>query len=416
MARAQRGFAELVAMIIVAVLGLSYAVFEANKRSAQRQYARGEAAGVVFASWMHAAHRRAQEEEDVYTTALETDRGIGISIAGDLVGEGHAPAWLVRQTVLAQGIELGVIRDGPGGLCVPAPPPPAPPPPPCVPMAFAVASPSAGRALSFMEEEGFRAGASAGGVIGIEMLGTELGAEAFSAGRRAGIEDAIGRRLSAADLVAVADLSIVYDERVVYRRRQPGRAYLSEMRTDLAFVNDSGVREGGTVFGEELEIRRLPAPPEVASFVVGRSPSDPSMGNVVASADVTADAAAGSAAVEGVVVDGHQAGEFRVLDAGRWVVSTTLEAGSGRGSRELRGSRMAATATLAAGPLLAVGNELDATGTVNAQDVAASTAGTGNTVSGTVEGTSEVNGTSAAADELRVSGSLRVTTCYGCGL
>lgn len=418
--RARRGVSELAAVMVLAVLGVAWSAWEVQRVAAAAEYARGRTSGAVFASWLLAAHRRAQEFEDAYRTALAADLGVAIDLAADLQAAGLAPGWLVAETVLGQRIELGVIDDGAG-----------------VPMAFAVAAPT--RPLTLPAVEGFGAGAAEGGVVGIEGLGSQLGAETFSGGRRAAIEDAIGRTLAADDRVAVADLGIAYDDRVIHRRAQPGRPYLSEMRTDLGFADPDGTGplpvaglrverdthgNGGVVFGETMEVSGPATAPSVAAFVVGRAVSDPDYDadgdgtvGMDVSGDVLADAAGGTGSIEASVVEGHQALELETLGADRWRVNGTLEAARGRARRELAAIEVNADSTLAAGPMLAVETELEATGEFNGRRVAASDAGSGTTSSGTVQATGTVRGDHASAAELRLSGTLTVTgACYGCSL
>ena len=418
--RARRGVSELVAVMVLAVLGLAWTAYELQRAAEAVEYARGRTAGAVFASWMLAAHRRAQEFEDAYRTALAGDIGVPIGIAAELRAAGLAPGWLVAETVLGQRIALGVIDDGAG-----------------VPMAFAVAAPT--RALTLPAAEGFRAGAAGGGVVGVEALGSELGAETFWGGRRAAIEDALGRALASGDLVAVADLGIAYDDRVIHRRAQPGRAYLSEMRTDLGFADPdaggpqpvAGIRverdalgNGGVVYGESMEVSGPALAPAVAAFVVGRAVGSPdydvdgdgTVGMDVAG-DVLADAAGGDGSVEASVVVGHEALRVDEFGAGRWRVNGALTAARGRAHQELVAVEMTAASTLAAGPLLAVEHTLEATGALDGRRIAASDAGSGATTSGTVRATATVRGNATSAAELRLSGTLTVTgECYGCSL
>lgn len=421
MVRGQRGLTEVALMLVLATLALAWGGYEAHRARAAEEHARGAASGAVFASWMQAAHRRAQEEEAAYRAALVGDLGVAISIGGDLQAGGFAPAWLVTETTLGQRIELGVVDDGAG-----------------VPMAFAVAAP--GRALSQPALEGFVAGAAEAGVVGIEALGSELGAETFSAGRRAAIEDAIGRILGAGDLVAVADLAIAYDDRVLHRRAQPGRPYLSEMRTDLEFADPDGAGplpavgmrierdaltgEGGGVTASEMEVSGPATPPAAAAFVVGRAVGDPEFDadgdgvvGVDVSGDVLADAAGGEATLEATVVHGHRALRLAGLDGGRWLIDGALDAGRARGRQALVAGRIDAGAALDGGPVLAVEGTLEARGTVTAREVAASTAGTGSTGSGEIVATTQVRGDNMVASELRLTGTLTVSgACYGCAL
>ena len=418
--RAERGYTEIVAVLMLAVVGLAWATYDFQRRAQAEEYARGRASGAVFASWLLAAHRGAQEGDDAYRAVLAVDPGAPIDIAGDLQATGLAPGWLVTETGLGQRIELGVIDDGAG-----------------VPMAFAVAAPS--RLLTLPAEEGFIAGAAEGGVVGIERLGSELGAETFSGGRQRAIESAIGRPLGSDDLVAVADLGIAYDDRVIHRRAQPGRPYLSEMRTDLEFVDPDGrgplpaaglraerdmAGSGGVVFGETMEVSGPATPPSVAAFVVGRTVGDPehdidgdgTVGMDVAG-DVLADASGGDGSVEANVVEGWQALRLEALGADRWRVNGALSARRSLARQELAAIEVNASRTLAAGPVLAVEGEIEAKGVLGGQRIAASNMGSGTTSSGTVHATATVRGDSASAAELRLSGALTVTgTCHGCGL
>ena len=415
-------------MIVLAVLAVSWVVYDAHIRVQERQYAKGRTAGALFASWMLAAHRKAQEEELVdasglpdtgYVAQLTVEPGVEIAMAADLQSQGYAPTWLVDDTALGQAIELGVIDDGGG-----------------VPMAFAVAAPS--RGLSVAEEEGFRAGAAAGGVIGVEALATETGVETFGGGRRAGIEHAIGRPLAAGDRVAVADLGIVYDDRVVHRRRQPGRAYLSEMETDLAFFDPDGagpapapgIVDAGVVSTATMEVPGS-GTPGVAAFIVGRAATDPDFDpdgdgvvGATVSADVVAGTAGGAGSVQADVVYGESDGVFaNRLGASTWHVGGALAAGQGTATRELTAMRVNAVADpgtgegglLAGGPKLAVEGRLEVNGEFGGDSVDASTAGSGSLTSGTVRGTTAVDGANTASDRLDVTGTLRVTgQCYGC--
>ena len=428
--RGQGGLAELMAMIVLGVMGLAYIAIDADEKAQARQYAKGYAAGSLFASWMLAAHRHAQEEEEAYVLVLASDPGRFINIPGDLVAPGLAPAWLVRETVLGQRIDLGVIDDGAG-----------------VPMAFAVAVAVPGRPITATEEEGFRAGAAAGGVIGVEALGTELGAETFSGNRRAGVEFAIAGGLTSTDLVAVADLGIVYDDRVVHRRRQPGRAYLSEMQTDLAFRDPDGVGPAPApgisgarrLVGESMEVTGAGLAPDVAAFVVGRAVTDPDFDIAHdAIARVTGDVGAGAAGGTAEVVAGlvrvdapgvtvaadEPSGTFtgKLESRGSWQVSVGVQAGEGTALRELTAAEVDAVpdpidgtgGLLAAGPLLAVEGRIEVDGEFDGDQIDASTIGG---TSATVVGTATVRGQSTVADALRVTGTLQVTGgCYGCSL
>ena len=377
----ERGVGELVAVIVLAVLGLAWTAYDATRRSERIEYERARAAGAVFASWMHAVHRRAQEAGPFFRSALALEPGVAIA-QSDLVTDGFAPEWLTRRTILGQSINLGVVDDGGG-----------------VPMAFAVASPS--RALSHSSAEGFRAGAAAGGVVGIESLGTELGAETFAGLRRAGMEHALGRPLTDDDLVSVADSGVVYDERAVYRRRQPGREYLSEMRTNLTFAPAAGIRDG-----EVVHARRVDA---TGTFVVGRL------------ADVSGDANAGNvggdATFNAELVHGENAAILALVRTPQWRIGGVLKAGRAQANRELRAPRVNAASSLDSASVLAVDDDVEVSRTLNGHAVSAgvvSGADTGG-FSGTIRGAARLDAAYGVADEFEVLGNVEVTErCYGC--
>ena len=377
----ERGVGELAAVIVLAVLGLAWTAYEATRRSEQIEYERARAAGALFAGWMHAAHRRAQEAELLFRGALAVEPGVAIAQA-DLVMDGLAPNWLARNTILGQSIELGVVDDGGG-----------------VPMAFAVASPS--RPLSLSSAEGFRAGAANGGVVGIESLGTELGAETFAGLRRSGIEHALGRPLTDDDLVSVADSGVVYDERAVYRRRQPGREYLSEMRTNLRFSPGAGIRDGEVVHARAVDAS--------GTFVVGRL------------ADVSGDAKAGRAGGEatfnGALVHGENAAMLAFVKTPQWRVDGVLKAGRAQANRELRASRVNAASLLDSAMVLAVDGDVELSRMLDGNAVSAGVVSgvSSGGFSGTARGVARLDAAFGVADELKLTGNVEVTErCYGC--
>ena len=239
--------------------------------------------------------------------------------------------------------------------------------------------------------------------MGIESLDTELGAGTFSGLRRLGMEHALGRTLTDVDLVSVADSGVVYDERVVHRRRQPGRAYLSEMSTNLSFSRGAGIRGAGVVDARQMG--------SSVEFTVGR------LANV--SGNVQAREAAGDATVQSGVVNGIGSltlGAF--VEAPEWRVGGALTAGSGRARQDLQASSVSATASLEAGPVLAVDDEVEASSALFGNRVWARAVNgrAPDGFSGTVEGTQRLEGMYGVADEMRVDGNLEVTEqCYGCG-
>ena len=437
----ERGLGELLAVLFLGVVGLSWAALELERRGEEAERDRAWAAGALFASWMQAAHQRAQEAEAFYVAALGSDPGVSMT-AAELRANGPVSCvpvgsvnclgpviadFVATDTALGQSIELGVIDDGFG-----------------VPMAFVVASPAPSRSISPVAGEAFRAGAAAGGVVGIEEFsGTnrwfELGGDTFdvnipgsvAAAREDAIEHALGRALSPGDFVAVADLAIVFDEAHVHRRRQPGRAYLSEMRTDLRFASGTGIpferdamddpvadTGAGLVVAERVETSGM--------FLVGR---DASVGNDLRAScsPLPCEAAEGAASVEVDVVDvvampspatgGGSLAFTGALEAGRLAVTGAVEGASGDIREYLTMARATVSRLLDGGPRLAVEDALEATGELDGHDVEASSVrgeATGG-LSGTVEATATARGEHSSASELRIAGQLQVTDkCFGC--
>ena len=414
-------------MLVLAGIALAWVAVEFERRGREVERDRAYAAGALFASWMQAAHRRAQEAEDFYVTALGGEPGIAMT-AAELRGNGPlacgpvgslncagpvAPDWKATTTALGQTIEFGVIDDGLG-----------------VPMAFVVASPDSARALSSLAGEGFRSGAAAGGVVGIEEFSGaaewfELGAETFAVNvagstapeRQDAMEDALGRELADGDLVAVADLAIVFNEAHVHRRRQPGREYLSEMRIDLRYAPGRGMPFDRDAMGDR--VADTGAGLVVAEFVeasgmflVGR--------DVVVERDVLAGTAGGEASVEADVINANQGLTLTgSLEASSWAVTRAVEAGSAQISGYVTAAVVAASSLLDGGPLLAVESELGVTGELQGGNVRASLVrGRGESeLSGSVRGSGTVRGEYGAADELRIEGELTVSEgCNGCEL
>ena len=239
-------------------------------------------------------------------------------------------------------------------------------------------------------------------MIGVEALGTQLGAETFSGHRRVGMEQALGRTLVAGDLAAVADLGIVYDERLVYRRRQPGREYLSELRVDLGFDSGAGIVDAGTVFSETWESSE--------DFLVGREGA--------VGGDLLAARAGGTARVEGTVVRGAQRLSLvQGLEAETWTVNATAVAGAGLVAGSMRAANVTGVSRVEGAPVLAVDGDVVASALVQGRTVSGSTVlGPGGGFAAQVRATSAVRGDYTVGDALQIGGALQVGRCYGCTL
>ena len=160
-----------------------------------------------------------------------------------------------------------------------------------------------------------REGALAAGLAGLESVGSG----ALMAPHLPAIEAALGRSLGPGALFVTGDHGLRYLEQALYRRAQPGRAYLNRLETGLDMSSAD------------------PANP------VGRS--------IVAAGAVTARAAALSGAVE---IGGNAVADDSVM-AGR-LATADLSA------RELGGTALTVSADLIVGEDTRVGGALQAGG------------------------------------------------------
>ena len=222
--RGQRGSAEVFAvLLLLAVVGAALTFYYAAREDARR-VAVARQTGALFASWFLAAHRASQTEAAAYRVALGGGpfslspgqlRALGVTAVGlrDVVG---------REAVL----RVGIIADGtPRG----------------VPMAFGVLEPVDADGVALRE-----------GALdaGLAFVAVGAGAGTPVAAHVGAIEVAIGRPVAVDALLVTGDVGVRYRERVLYRRAQPGRAYLSRMETALDVGTNDLLSSGG--FGGAL--------------------------------------------------------------------------------------------------------------------------------------------------------------------
>ena len=210
-----RGAGALLAVLLL--IALSGAALTAYYTAAarDRQLAEAHDAGRVFAGWVLATHRAAQENGPAFAVQLGLT-GPFVLTPVELAVLGAAPLGLPELVVRDAAMTLGVIGDGTATG---------------VPMAFGLLEGDVARVAAMRE------GALAVGLV----LLAQPGEETAMAGHEPAIEAVLGRALPVAALYVTADRGVRYRERVLHRRPQPGRPDLNRMAAELAMETD-GVR------------------------------------------------------------------------------------------------------------------------------------------------------------------------------
>ena len=180
-----------------------------------RGLARGEAldraAGRIFAAWFQAAHRASQEHAAAFETTLAGGHTIVLTPAR-LRALGTAPPGLPDAPGRNATFAFGVIADGTRRG---------------IPMAFGVLEPSLDGGAA--HGVAIREGALGSGLAGLDSVGSG----ALMAPHLPAIEAALGRSLGPGALIVTGDHGLRYLEQALYRRAQPGRAYLNRLETGL---------------------------------------------------------------------------------------------------------------------------------------------------------------------------------------
>ena len=225
-----RGAGALLAvLLLIALSGAALmAYYTADDRA--RQLAAARDAGRVFAGWVLATHRAAQENGPVFVARLGLT-GPFLLTPAELDALGAAPFGLPALAGREAVFRLGVIGDGTLGG---------------VPMAFGVLEGEAARVAAMRE------GALAAGLVLLAQPGEETAME----GHVPAIEAVLGGPLAVDALYVTADQGIRYRDRVMHRRPQPGRPELNRMAAELA-MEAAGVRRdianAGAVAAERVE-------------------------------------------------------------------------------------------------------------------------------------------------------------------
>ena len=205
------GGGALLGVLLLAAFAGTALTLHYEARGLARGQALDRAAGRVFAAWFHAAHRASQEHAAAFAASLADGNAIILTPAR-LRALGAAAPGLPDAPGRNAAFAFGVIADGtPRG----------------VPMAFGVLESAPDGAAA--HGVAMREGALAAGLAGLE----QAGGGDLMAPHLPAIEAALGRPLGPGAFHATADHGLRYLEQALYRRAQPGRAYLNRLETGL---------------------------------------------------------------------------------------------------------------------------------------------------------------------------------------
>ena len=378
MMRARRytcGAGALLGVLLLAAFAGTALTLHYEARGLARGEALDRAAGRVFASWFRAAHRASQEQAAAFRTSLAGGHTILLTPAR-LRALGAAPPGLPDTPGRNAAFALGVIADGtPGG----------------VPMAFGILEPAPDGGAA--HGVAIRAGALAAGLAGLE----QIGGGALMAPHLPAIEAALGRQLGPQALYVTGDHGLRYLEQALYRRRQPGRAYLNRLETGLDMSSADPVNPAGRNIVGAGAVTARAADLSGMAEIGGKAVADDAvMAGRLAAAEISAREFGGAAlTVSADLVVGHAAtGEVSaasVTTAGRFDAAGLSIAGP-LSARTLSAARLAAIAGEAAVTGTLDGEETNA-GDLRADGIAAR---------------------AAHAPEARIDGLMSVGSCGGC--
>ena len=205
------GAGALLGVLLLAAFAGTALTLHYEARGIVRGQALDRAAGRVFSAWFQATHRASQDQAAAFAQTLKDGNAIILTPAR-LRALGAAPPGLPGAPGRNATFFLGVIADGTTRG---------------IPMAFGVLEPSLDGGAA--HGVAIREGALAAGLAGLESVGSG----ALMAPHLPAIEAALGRSLGRDALYVTADHGLRYLEQALYRRAQPGRAYLNRLETGL---------------------------------------------------------------------------------------------------------------------------------------------------------------------------------------
>ena len=205
------GAGALLGVLLLAAFAGTALMLHYEARGLARGEALDRAAGRVFAAWFHATHRASQDQAATFAQTLKNGNAVILTPTW-LRALGAAPPGLPDAPGRNATFAFGVISDGTTRG---------------VPMAFGVLEPAPDGGAA--HGVAIREGALAAGLAGLESVGSG----ALMAPHLPAIEAALGRSLGSGALFVTGDHGLRYLEQALYRRAQPGRAYLNRLETGL---------------------------------------------------------------------------------------------------------------------------------------------------------------------------------------
>lgn len=370
------GASELLGVLLLAALAGAALTLHYEARAHTREQELDRAAGRIFAAWFHAAHRASQEHAATFSARLGAGDAIILTPAR-LRALGLAPAGLPDTPGRNATFTLGIIADGtPRG----------------VPMAFGVLEPAADGGLA--HGMAMRLGALAAGLAALE----QSGGGTLMAAHLPAIGATLGRPVGLDAFYVTADHGLRYLENALYRRAQPGRAYLNRMETGLDMSSgDPADPAGRNISGAGAVTARAAALAGTAE--VG--------GNITVDNAVTAQRVAAAA------LSAREAGGASLTVASDMIVGHAVTGPAAAASVNARG-RLDAGGLRTAGALNA-----QALSSATAVDVAGAAAITGTLESEQAGVTGALQAGAAAVQaahgpEAHIDGAMTVGNCGGC--
>ena len=210
--RYTRGAGALFGVLLLASFAGAALTLHYEARGQARGQALDRAAGRIFAAWFHAAHRASLEHAAEFAARLAAAGDAVVLTPARLRALGLAPPGLPGAPGRNATFTLGVIADGTARG---------------VPMAFGVLEPAPDGGVA--HGTAIRQGALAAGLAALE----QPGGGDLMAPHLPAIAATLGRPPGPDAFYVTADHGLRYLENALYRRAQPGRAYLNRMETGL---------------------------------------------------------------------------------------------------------------------------------------------------------------------------------------
>ena len=370
------GAGALLGVLLLAAFAGTALTLHYEARGLARGDALDRAVGRVFAAWFQATHRASQEQAATFKTTLAGGHTIVLTPAR-LRTLGTAPPGLPDAPGRNATFVFGVIADGTTRG---------------VPMAFGVLEPAPDGGTA--HGVSIREGALAAGLAGLE----SVGGGALMAPHLPAIEAALGRSLGPDALYVTGDHGLRYLEQALYRRAQPGRAYLNRLETGLDLSSADPVNPVGRNIVAAGAVTARAAGLSGAAEIDGNAVVDDSvMARRLATADLSARELGGAAlTVSTDLIVGHAV--TGAVSAASMKAAGRLDAG-GLSMAGTLGAR-----TLSAATAVAVAGGAAVTGTFDGEETA-------------VSGALQAGGIAARAahgPQARIDGLMTVGSCGGC--